>query len=421
MRVLVVGSGAREHAICWRLATSKHISYVACAPGNAGISQCAEVLPISPTSVEELLKVVKERKIDLTVVGPEVALEAGIVDLFEAHGAPIAGPSKAAALLESSKAFAKEVMVAAQVPTAGYEVLTTRPELEAYCAKKGAPLVLKADGLASGKGVFVVTDQKDFAPAIEMLYGPIRAERVVVEEFLDGVEVSCIFACNGDDLIPLAPAHDYKRLMDNDEGPNTGGMGSVCPSPRVTGAELEWIQERCAAPILKEMKRRGTPFKGFLYAGLMVPREPSRRPEGIRVLEYNTRLGDPECQAILTRLASEPHELLEWIAGVRKEKPTLAWRKEVSTCVVIASDGYPEGVSKGDEIVGLELAALVPDAIIFHASTVVNEKGKLASNGGRTLSVVGIGNDYETSRRVAYKAVDLIQLRGRRIRRDIGT
>jgi phosphoribosylamine--glycine ligase len=400
---------------------SKQVSRVMCAPGNAGIATCAEVIPIAATSVQDLLRLAQERGVDLTVVGPEVALEAGIVDLFQAHGKAIAGPSKAAALLESSKAFAKEVMIAAGVPTASYEVFTGERELRDYCHKKGSPLVLKADGLASGKGVFVVTDAKDFEPAFQQLFGPLRAERVVVEEFLDGVEVSCIFACNGKDLIPLAPAHDYKRLRDNDEGPNTGGMGSVCPSPRISGAELEWIQERCAAPILAEMAKRGTPFSGFLYAGLMVPRDAARRPEGIRVLEYNTRLGDPECQSILVRLASEPTELFQWIAGVRIEKPTLAWRNEVSTCVVIASDGYPEGVAKGDEIVGVELAILVPDAIVFHAATSVNDKGRLVSQGGRTLSVVGLGSDGDASRRVAYKAVDLIQLRGRRVRRDIGS
>ncbi|MEN9846923.1 MAG: hypothetical protein RIS36_2070 [Pseudomonadota bacterium] len=421
MKVLVVGSGAREHAICWRLAMSKQVSHVTCAPGNAGIATCCEVVPIAATAVNDLLALAREKGIDLTVVGPEVALEAGIVDLFQANGKAIAGPSQAAALLESSKAFAKEVMVAAGVPTASYEVFTAERELREYCAKKGAPLVLKADGLASGKGVFVVTDAQDFEPAFQQLFGPLHAERVVVEEFLDGVEVSCIFACNGRDLIPLSPAHDYKRLRDNDEGPNTGGMGSVCPSPRISGAELEWIQDRCAAPILTEMAKRGTPFSGFLYAGLMVPRDAARRPEGIRVLEYNTRLGDPECQAILVRLASEPTELFEWIAGVRVEKPTLSWRREVSTCVVIASDGYPEGVSKGDEIAGVDLAVLVPNAIVFHASTSVNEAGRLVSNGGRTLSVVGLGNDVEASRRVAYKAVDLIQLRGRRVRRDIGS
>jgi phosphoribosylamine--glycine ligase len=281
--------------------------------------------------------------------------------------------------------------------------------------------VLKADGLASGKGVFVIQHEQDFDDAFASLFGSLKAERVVVEEFLAGVEVSCIFASNGEDLIPLAPAHDYKRLMDEDLGPNTGGMGSVCPSPRISGAELEWIQERCAAPILKEMKKRGTPFKGFLYAGLMVPTDPAQRPEGIRVLEYNTRLGDPECQSILVRLVSAPVELFEWIAGVRGEKPTVQWSNLTSVCVVVASNGYPENVITGDEIVGAELASLVPGVVVFHAATVRNERGALVCAGGRTLSIVGIGESQESARRSAYKAVDMIQLRGNRTRRDIGS
>jgi phosphoribosylamine--glycine ligase len=396
------------------------VTRISCAPGNAGIASCAEVVRVQATAVEDLLREAKDRKVDLTVVGPEVALEAGIVDLFESHGMVIVGPSKAAAMLESSKKFAKEVMVAAGVPTASYEVFEREDALRAYCETKGAPLVLKADGLASGKGVFVITEPSEFEPAFATLFGSLRAERVVVEEFLDGVEVSCIFASNGRELIPLAPAHDYKRLLDNDAGPNTGGMGSVCPSPRVSGLELNWIQERCAAPILREMEKRGTPFKGFLYAGLMVPRDSRQRPEGIRVLEYNTRLGDPECQSILVRLASDPVELFEWMAGVRNERPTLSWRSEVSTCVVVASDGYPENVVRGDEIYGADLAVLVPDALVFHGATGVSAQGRLVSSGGRTLSVVGLGHDLEASRRVAYKAVDLIQLRGQRVRRDIG-
>lgn len=420
MNILVVGSGAREHAICWRLANSPGVTKVFCAPGNAGTSSCAENVPLAATAVNELLAFAQERGVSLTVVGPEVALEAGIVDLFERNKMPIAGPTRAAAMLETSKSFAKEVMVAAGVPTATYEVFTDREKLQAYCREHGAPLVLKADGLASGKGVFVIQRKEDFEPAIAALFGSLRAERVVVEEFLSGVEVSCIFASNGDELIPLAPAHDYKRLGDGDEGPNTGGMGSVCPTPRISGAELEWIQERCAAPILKEMRRRGSPFKGFLYAGLMVPTDPARRPEGIRVLEYNTRLGDPECQSILARLTSKPVELFEWIAGSRREKPEVVWSRLASVCVVMASNGYPEDVVKGDEIIGTELAAMIPGVVIFQASTTRSERGALVCGGGRTLSIVGLGADYQAARASAYKAVDMIQLRGNRTRRDIG-
>lgn len=420
MNILVVGSGAREHALCWRLANSPGVTKVFCAPGNAGTSSCAENVPLAATAVSELLAFARERGISLTVVGPEVALEAGIVDLFERNKMPIAGPTRAAAMLETSKSFAKEVMVAAGVPTATYEVFTDREKLQAYCREHGAPLVLKADGLASGKGVFVIQRKEDFEPAIAALFGSLRAERVVVEEFLSGVEVSCIFASNGDDLIPLAPAHDYKRLGDGDEGPNTGGMGSVCPTPRISGAELEWIQERCAAPILKEMRRRGSPFRGFLYAGLMVPTDPAQRPEGIRVLEYNTRLGDPECQSILARLTSKPVELFEWIAGSRKEKPEVVWSRLASVCVVMASNGYPEDVVKGDEIIGTELAAMIPGVVIFQASTTRSERGALVCGGGRTLSIVGLGADYQAARASAYKAVDMIQLRGNRTRRDIG-
>ena len=421
MKVLVIGGGAREHAISWCLASSPQVSKVVCAPGNPGIATVAEVLPIPVTAVHDLLKAAEQHDIGLTVVGPEAALEAGVVDLFESCGKAIVGPCKAAAMLESSKAFAKEIMVQAGVPTAGYEVFSQRADLEAYCHTQGAPLVLKADGLASGKGVFVIEDAKQFAPAFEALFSTLKADKVVVEEFLQGVEVSCIFAANGQEVIPLAPAHDYKRLGDHDQGPNTGGMGSVCPSPRITESELAWIQEHCAAPILRVMRERGAPFRGFLYAGLMVPTEPSKRPAGIRVLEYNTRLGDPECQAILTRLASDPVELMEWIAGKRAQKPKLEWRPEVSTCVVIASDGYPEAPARGDQITGLDLAALVPGTVVFHAATSRDSRGNLVSSGGRTLTVVGLGADYAAARGAAYKAVDLVQLRGRRVRRDIGS
>jgi phosphoribosylamine--glycine ligase len=419
MKVLVIGGGAREHAICWRLKASPSVSEVLCAPGNPGIAQVATCLPIAVTAVDELLAAVQQHEVSLTVVGPEAALEVGIVDAFERHKLPIVGPSKVAAQLETSKAFAKAVMVEAGVPTARYEVFTSRSSLEEYCATTGAPLVLKADGLASGKGVFVVTDSKDFPAALDALFGSLNAERVVVEEFLEGVEVSCIFASNGVDVVPLAPAHDYKRVFDDDLGPNTGGMGSVCPTTRISSAELAWIQDHCARPIVETMRARGTPFKGFLYAGLMVSRR-SPGTAGMRVLEYNTRLGDPECQSIMARLASDPVELYEWMSGVRDTRPELAWSRSVATCVVIASDGYPESPVKGDPITGVELATLVPNTVVFHAATARDEGGTLVSTGGRTLSVVGLGADHAEARGAAYKAVDMIQLRGRRVRRDIG-
>ena len=419
MRVLVIGSGAREHAICWRLKSSPRVKEIFCAPGNPGIASVTRCVPVGVSAVDELLSVASERGIDLTIVGPEAALAVGVVDAFEAKGLRIVGPSQVAAQLETSKAFAKEVMVAAGVPTADYKVFTARNEVEEFCAKKGAPLVLKADGLASGKGVFVIKDTRDFPEAIETLFGSLHATQVVVEDFLEGVEVSCIFACNGYDAIPLAPAHDYKRLADNDEGPNTGGMGSVCPTPRISDSDLAWIRTHCALPIVETMRARGTPFKGFLYAGLMVSStEPRER--GVKVLEYNTRLGDPECQSIMVRLTSDPVSLYEWMSGARAESPKLEWSSKVATCVVIASDGYPEAPAKGDPITGLELASLIPNTVVFHASTMKKDASTLVSAGGRTLSVVGIGDSVADARALAYKSVDVIQLRGRRVRRDIG-
>lgn len=419
MKVLVVGGGAREHAICWQLRRAKQVSHVLAAPGNPGMESVAQCVPVPVTAVSDLLALVKEHQIDLTIVGPEAALAVGIVDAFEAAGCSIVGPTRAAAMLESSKSFAKEVMVAAGVPTAHYEVCTSRASLEQYCKLRGVPLVLKSDGLASGKGVFVIQDAEQFAPAFDQLFDELRAEKVVVEEFLSGFEVSCIFASNGREIIPLAPAHDYKRLKDNDRGPNTGGMGAVCPSPRISAEDLRWIEQFCAQPIIDTMAKRGTPFRGFLYAGLMIdPHKP--REVGVKVLEYNTRLGDPECQSIMARLVSNPVELYSWICGRSDTKPSLEWDSRIATCVVVASDGYPEAPVKGDRISGLEFAGMVPEAMVFHASTQRNASGELTTAGGRTLSVVALGETLETSRHTAYKLADMIQLRGRRMRRDIG-
>jgi phosphoribosylamine--glycine ligase len=425
MKVLVVGNGSREHAICWKLSQSKRVSQLFCAPGNPGIGKGAQLLPIGVTEVEKLVEAAQREGVELVVVGPEVALAAGVVDAFRKIGIPVAGPTAAAAQLESSKTYAKQVMDMAKVPTAAYHLFTSEAPLREHCRKVGAPIVLKSDGLASGKGVFVITDESQFEPAFSQLFGPLKAEKIVAEEFLDGVEVSCIFATNGETVIPLAPAHDYKRLQDNDEGPNTGGMGAVCPSPRINEEELAWVTQAVAQRMVDTMKAQGIPFTGFLYAGLMVPTRKANQTQsewlqGVRVLEFNARLGDPECQAILVRLSSDLVELCEWIAGKGNEIPTLTWKSEVSTCVVIASDGYPEAVVAGDTIEGVEHTSLVPGCAVFFASTKLNEAGKLVSGGGRTLSVVGLGTDYDEARRIAYKGVDLIQLRGRRVRRDIG-
>jgi phosphoribosylamine--glycine ligase len=423
MKILVVGNGAREHALCWKIAQSPRVSEVLCAPGNPGIGEIARLVSIPVTAAEALAEFAAKNQVNMVVIGPEAALDAGVADAVHAKGIPVVGPFKRAAQLEASKSFAKQVMVDAGVPTATYQVFTDESQLRAHCKSAGAPLVLKSDGLASGKGVFVVTDEAQFEPAITALFGRLGATTVVAEEFLEGVEVSCIFATNGVDVVPLAPAHDYKRLLDKDLGPNTGGMGAVCPSPRISEEELTWVADAIARPVIATLKARGTPFSGFLYAGLMVPAAGgsfAERTRGIRVLEYNARLGDPECQAILVRLESDIIELFEWISGVSSTLPDLLWHKDFSTCVVVASDGYPDEPKQGDAIDGVELVKLVPRALVFQAATALDERGTLVSTGGRTLSVVGLGDNYEAARSSAYKGVDLIQLRGRRVRRDIG-
>lgn len=419
MKILVIGGGGREHALCYSLRKSPQVSEVVCAPGNAGIAEIATCIDIGVTQVDELVVYAKDSGVNLTVVGPEASLAVGVVDAFREHGLAIVGPTRSAARLESSKSFAKEIMSQGKVPTAAYKLCADRNEVESFCSDHGLPLVLKADGLASGKGVFVVHTQEELEKAIFQLYSVLGVEAVVVEEFLEGFEVSCIFASNGTSLIPLAPAHDYKRLLDNDEGPNTGGMGSVCPTPRIGSELLQWIETHCAQPIIDVMKERGEQFVGFLYAGLMI--NPDCRPEeGVRVLEYNTRLGDPECQSILVRLESDAVELFEWMSGQNENKPVVQWSTDTAVCVVIASDGYPENVKTGDEITGLDLVSLIPDVTVFHASTVRGSDGSLQSGGGRTLCVVAKGSDSVAVRSSVYKAVDLLQLRGRRVRRDIG-
>lgn len=412
-KVLVIGSGGREHALCWKLRQSKNVSSLFCAPGNPGTAVLAEHVAIAADEISGLADFAEREKIDFTIVGPELPLTLGIVDEFQQRGLKIFGPSAKAAMLESSKSFAKSVMVAANVPTADYAELRSRREAEAWLEKRPGPIVLKADGLAAGKGVFVCKTLEERAPALAALFDELKAPLLIAEEFLEGKEASFIVATNGKDAVPLAPAHDYKRIKDGDQGPNTGGMGTVSPTPHLSSEQAAWAMEHVIKPVVAEMQRRGTPFRGFLYAGLMIS------PQGnISVLEFNARLGDPETQSILRRLDSDLFEMLTELEAGRM--PAVRWKGETAVCLVLAAAGYPGAVTKGDEITGIEFAQTVPGAVIFHAGTAVAERGRLVTAGGRVLNVTALGKDTEEARSRAYRAADLIQFRGRQIRRDIG-
>lgn len=416
MKVLVVGSGAREDAICWALSRSNGISGLYCAPGNPGISRWAKIVPIAVDRIAELRDFALGEGIGLTVVGPEVPLALGIVDKFIEAGLPIVGPTKAAAQLESSKWFAKKVLLSANAPTAHAAVCETIADLHSKISESKLPLVLKADGLAAGKGVFICRTVEEVQQAVSKLWDELHATAVVVEEFLSGIEVSFIVATNGTDVIPLASAHDYKRIFDRDKGPNTGGMGAVSPSPRLDPASEQRVIEQVIKPVLDEMRRRGLPFSGFLYAGLMISANGD-----FSVLEFNVRLGDPECQAILMRLESDLLPLLTALADrdSSRELPKLDWREQPSLCVVLAASGYPEQARGNDEIEGIALAEKLNGVQVFHAGT-KEHNGKLFTAGGRVLSVCALGADPHEAKALAYRAADMIQFAGRQMRRDIG-
>ena len=414
MRVLVIGSGGREHAICWKIKQSASVDELYCIPGNPGIAQLAITENIAVDDIDAILEFAKDRKIDFTVVGPELPLSKGIVDRFRKEGRCIFGPSMASAQLESSKTFAKDVMQAAGVPTASSHTFETRESLEIFLRDAKAPLVLKADGLASGKGVFVCLCDDDIKRAVPELFSHGESSsRVLVEEYLSGVEVSYIVATDGERIVPLASSHDYKRLLDDDEGPNTGGMGSVSPTPRFNNSQEPAVIERVIRPVLQEMKRRGRSFSGFLYAGLMIDKngEP-------KVLEFNARLGDPETQSLLRRADSSFAELLLALAS-GSALPEISWSAEVSTCIVLAAEGYPQKPVKGDAIEGIAEAEKDPAVIVFQAGTCQQPGGILVTNGGRVLSVTATGDSIEEARTRAYEAAKAIHFRGSHMRNDI--
>ena len=415
-RVLVLGGGAREHAIVQALLRSPRAPEVVCAPGNVGIARQVRVLPLTPTDPGAVVGAAREMRADLVVVGPEAPLVAGIADALTEAGIRCFGPSAAAARLEGSKAFCKEVMVAAGVPTADYAVVT---DVEAGMAAIGRyPVVIKADGLAAGKGVIIAPDESAAHAALEDLLVGHRFDttRVVVEEHLSGEELSLLAICDGVTAMPLASAQDYKRIFNGDLGPNTGGMGSYSPVPAVDEARAREICAVVHQPVLDVMARRGTPFHGVLYAGLMMTGD---GVDGVRVLEFNVRFGDPETQAILPRLRSDLLELLEAACepgGLASVAPP-RWAPEMAVTVVLASAGYPESFSSGDVISGLD--RVKPEVCVTHAGTGRSRDGAVVTAGGRVLSVTALGGDAAAARAAAYAAADMIRFDGRQMRRDI--
>ncbi|MFE2479381.1 phosphoribosylamine--glycine ligase [Streptomyces sp. NPDC001194] len=409
MKVLVIGGGAREHALCRSLSLDPDVNALYCAPGNAGIAEVAELRPVDALDGAAVARLATELGADLVVVGPEAPLVAGVSDAVRAAGIPVFGPSAQAAQLEGSKAFAKDVMAAADVPTARSYVCTTPEEVDTALDAFGAPYVVKDDGLAAGKGV-VVTGDRDAARA-----HALGCDRVVIEEYLDGPEVSLFAITDGVTVLPLQPAQDFKRALDGDEGPNTGGMGAYSPLPWADPKLVEEVMETVLQPTVDELRHRGTPFSGLLYAGLAIT------SRGVRVIEFNARFGDPETQVVLARLRTPlAGVLLHAANGTLDAEPPLRWSADAAVTVVIASHNYPETPRTGDPIEGLaEVAAEDgPDAYVLHAGT-RREGEAVVSAGGRVLSVTATGSDLAQAREKAYKAVARIRLDGSQHRTDI--
>lgn len=416
MKILVVGSGGREHALAWRLAQTANVQKVYVAPGNAGTALENKVENIALSAIPDLIAFVQHEKIHLTVVGPEAPLADGIVDAFREAGLKIFGPSKAAAQLESSKDFAKSFMTRHQIPTAGYETFSSVADACAYVKKTGVPIVIKADGLAAGKGVVVAKTVQEAYQAITMMLsgnklGDVGA-RVVIEEFLEGEEASFIVMVDGRHVLPLATSQDHKRLLDGDQGPNTGGMGAYSPAPAVTAELHARVLREIIAPVVQGMEKEGTPYTGFLYAGLMIDAQGN-----VRVLEFNCRMGDPETQPIMMRLKSDLFLLLEHAINGTLDRVETEWDSRAALGVVMAAANYPDAPRKGDVIAGLPNA--MDDMHVFHAGTSMQD-GKIVTNGGRVLCVTALGDDVNTAQRRAYEVARGIHFEGCQMRSDIG-
>ena len=417
MNIFVIGGGGREHALVWKIAQSPLVEKIYCAPGNPGIAGLAECVPVAADDIEGLFAFAKEQGVDLTVVGPEVPLTLGIVDRFRAAGLDIFGPTKAAARLEGSKSFSKDLMVKYGIPTAAYRTFTDRDAAVAYIREQGAPIVVKADGLAAGKGVVVAANVEQAVEAVdEIMVGGIfgaAGSQVVIEEFMAGEEASFFAFTDGRNVLPLASAQDHKRIFDNDEGPNTGGMGAYSPAPVVTEDLHRLIVETIVRPTIDGMAREGYPYSGILYVGLMIA---DGKP---RVVEYNARFGDPEAQPLLVRMKSDIVPVLQACARGELEQTSLEWHDKSAVCVVMASGGYPGPFEKGFPIGGLDEAAKIEDLVVFHAGT-AEKDGRIVNSGGRVLGVTALGDTVADAVERAYRGAVVIDWQGAQFRRDIG-
>lgn len=420
MNVLVIGGGGREHAIAWKLASSPRVARVYVAPGNAGTAREPGVTNVAITAIADLVAFARKEGVGLTIVGPEAPLAAGVVDAFREAGLAIVGPTRAAAQLEASKDYAKAFMARHGIPTAAYRTFTDAGEAKAYVASRGAPIVVKADGLAAGKGVVVAATVAEATAAIDaMLVGHSMGDagaRVVVEDFLAGEEASFIVLVDGRTVLPLASSQDHKRLGDGDAGPNTGGMGAYSPAPVVTPAMHARIMREVIVPTVEGMAADGIPYSGFLYAGVMI--DTAGTP---RVLEFNCRLGDPETQPIMARLRSDLADLAEHAARGTLDRVEAEWDRRAALGVVLAAAGYPESPRRGDAITGLDRIdeARHPDVAVFHAGTAL-EGGQVVTNGGRVLCVTALGDSVKQAQRAAYAAIAEIRFDGMQYRTDIG-
>lgn len=417
MKVLIIGGGGREHAIAWKVAQSKLVDKIYCAPGNAGIEEYAECVPISATSLDELADFAEKEKIDLTIVGMDDPLVAGVVDVFEKKGLRIFGPRKNAAIIEGSKAFSKDLMKKYNIPTAAYENFQTAEAAIEYLKTSNFPIVLKADGLALGKGVLICNDLKEAEAGVRTImldkqFGS-AGDTLVVEEFMTGREVSVLAFCDGTNISTMTSAQDHKRAKDGDEGLNTGGMGTFSPSPFYTKEIDQFCQEKIYKPTMAAMKAEGRDFVGILFFGLMLT------DKGTKVLEYNARFGDPETQVVLPRMKNDIVEVFEACIDGRLQDITLEFDDNAAVCVVLASAGYPEHYEKGFVIHGLEKFQNNPGYYVFHAGTKKADTG-IVTNGGRVLGVTATGKDLIEARKNAYAATEWVTYENKYMRNDIG-